>query len=246
MHLASDRLYFTILIATGIHAVVLLGLNFSTSTPPAIAPPLALELLRGGDPKSIAGSQNPPQPSQTPAVRTQPSAAKSSPAIRPTDKEAGPQPEQKPSVPPSQQRPFTLDPSQVIQQIAALDDQRQQQLGDSRTRNLSNVGAPSSAESAYLAMWRRKCERIGANNYPPGRLQGELTMRVTIHHSGELLDVRVLRSSGYPVLDQAALTTVRQAAPYQPFNVDMRKRYDQLVFTRTWQFSQRATTINVN
>ena len=71
-------------------------------------------------------------------------------------------------------------------------------------------------------------------------------MRVTIHHSGELLDVSVLRSSGHPALDQAALTTVRQASPYQPFNVDMRKRYDQLVFTRTWQFSQRATTINVN
>lgn len=246
MDLASDRLYFTILIATGIHAVVLLGLNFSASTPPAIAPPLALELLRGGDPKSIAGLQNPPPPSLTPVTQTQPPAEKPSPAIRPTDKEADPQPEQKPSVSPSQLRPFTLAPSQVIQQIAALDDQRQQQLGDSRTRNLSNVGAPSSAESAYLAMWRRKCERIGANNYPPGKLQGELTMRVTIHHSGELLDVSVLRSSGHPALDQAALTTVRQASPYQPFNVDMRKRYDQLVFTRTWQFSQRATTINVN
>ena len=93
-------------------------------------------------------------------------------------------------------------------------------------------------------MWRRKCERMGSNNYPPGGLQGELTMRVVIHHSGKLLDVTLLRSSGHRILDEAALETVRQAAPYQPFNVAMRKRYDRLSFTRTWQFSRRGASIN--
>ena len=91
---------------------------------------------------------------------------------------------------------------------------------------------------------RFKCERLGGNNYPVGRLQGELTMRVVIHHSGRLLEVTLLRSSGHPALDEAALRTVRQAAPYQPFNVDMRKRYDELSFTRTWQFSRRGAAIN--
>ena len=109
---------------------------------------------------------------------------------------------------------------------------------------MENVGAPSTDEAAYLAMWRRKCERLGGNNYPPGRLQGELTMRVVIHHTGQLLEVALLRSSGHPILDEAALETVRQAAPYQPFNVAMRKRYDQLSFTRTWQFSRRGASIN--
>jgi protein TonB len=46
------------------------------------------------------------------------------------------------------------------------------------------------------------------------------------------------------VLDATALKTVRQAAPYQPFNVDMRKRYDELTFTRTWQFSRSGSSIN--
>ena len=45
-------------------------------------------------------------------------------------------------------------------------------------------------------------------------------------------------------VDAAALKTVRQAAPYQPFNVDMRKRYDELTFTRTWQFSRSGSFIN--
>ena len=61
--------------------------------------------------------------------------------------------------------------------------------------------------------------------------------------SGKLLGVALLRSSGHPILDEAALATVRQAA-YQPFNVAMRKRYDRLSFTRTWQFSRRGASIN--
>ena len=76
------------------------------------------------------------------------------------------------------------DRESVVQQILRLDQQAEQKLGDSRTRHLTNVGTQNTDETAYLAMWRRKCERIGSNNYPPGKLQGELTMRVVIHHSG--------------------------------------------------------------
>ena len=35
-------------------------------------------------------------------------------------------------------------------------------------------------------MWRRKCERIGRINYPPGNIQGELVMRVSILSNGYL------------------------------------------------------------
>ena len=55
---------------------------------------------------------------------------------------------------------------------------------------------------------------------------------------GSLQEVRVLKSSGHRQLDTAALATVRQAAPFQPFNVEMRKAYDRLEFTRWWQFTK--------
>jgi protein TonB len=93
-------------------------------------------------------------------------------------------------------------------------------------------------------MWRRKCERIGRVNYPPGNIQGDLVMRVSILSSGQLDYVRIVRSSGSSLLDNAALQTVRQAAPYQPFSVDMRKAYDRLEFTRTWQYSKFGTDID--
>ena len=92
-------------------------------------------------------------------------------------------------------------------------------------------------------MWRQKCERIGAINYPAGQLEGEVLILVSILSDGTLEEVRVLKSSGHRQLDQAALATVRQAAPFQPFNVEMRKSYDRLEFTRWWQFSKRRTRL---
>ena len=248
MQISRQRLYFTGVLALGVHVVVLLGFNSSSRQPEPVSPPLSIALQRAGDAQTQDGSQtaaDTPQtaetrkaqpfsgPPETPTQNQTPEAA-ASPKLRPTP------------LPPEsigRLKP-TLDRQSLTQQILNLDQQAEKKLGDSRTRHLTNVSAPSTDEAAYLAMWRRKCERMGGNNYPPGRLQGELTMRVVIHHTGKLLDVALLRSSGHPILDEAALETVRQAAPYQPFNVSMRKRYDRLSFTRTWQFSRRGASIN--
>lgn len=259
MQISQERLCFTTLVAAGLHTVVLLGLNISLSQPLPISSPIAIKLQQGGDALTADGSAVPPRAQSQTQAQTQ-VQPRNQPKAQPTQAIAGPIPSRSitaPSAEPNRentkssqqavaQRPRTavFDRQAMRQQIAQLDQQTARRLGDSRLRNLAEVGALSASESAYLAMWRRKCERLGGNNYPVGRLQGELTMRVVIHHSGRLLEVTLLRSSGHPALDEAALRTVRQAAPYQPFNVDMRKRYDELSFTRTWQFSRRGAAIN--
>jgi len=135
-----------------------------------------------------------------------------------------------------------FDREQMIREIASLEAriaaEKQALANRPRTRTLNTVAARSAAEAAYLNMWREKCERIGRANYPPGGLQGEVLMLVSILSDGSLEAVRILKSSGHQQLDQAALNTVRQASPYQPFNVEMRKSYDRLEFTRTWQFTK--------
>lgn len=140
-----------------------------------------------------------------------------------------------------------LDTERLVQEIASLEAriaQDQQALAKMpRTKRINSVTTRSAAEAAYLNMWRQKCERIGRANYPPGALEGEVLMLVSILHDGTLQDVRILKSSGHRQLDQAALATVRQAAPYQPFNVEMRKAYDVLEFTRTWQFSKAGSAL---
>ncbi len=140
-----------------------------------------------------------------------------------------------------------LDREKLVQEIASLEAriaQDQQALAKMpRTKRLSSVTTRSASEAAYLNMWRQKCERIGRSNYPAGGLEGEVLMLVSILADGTLEEVRILNSSGHRELDQAALATVRQAAPYQPFNVEMRKAYDRLEFTRTWQFSKAGAAL---
>ncbi len=66
---------------------------------------------------------------------------------------------------------------------------------------------------------------------------------VSILADGTLEEVRVLKTSGHDQLDKAALATIRQAAPFQPFNVEMRKAYDRLEFTRWWQFNRVRSSL---
>ena len=249
--LPRDRFYFTTLLAAGIHAVLLLGLSFNQVPQQRTAAPIAIELKQGGDAITQDEAQEQPkalsEPKSDPPKSVQ---APQNPANQQTLERLGPASKLSQAtsaiatnaVSPSQSR--ALDARQLAKQIVLFDQRTRQTQGDARRRDLSTAGALSAAESAYLAMWRRKCERLGGKNYPAGGLQGELTLRVSIHHTGRLLDVGLLRSSGHPALDAAALKTVRQAAPYQPFNVDMRKRYDELTFTRTWQFSRSGSFIN--
>ena len=65
-------------------------------------------------------------------------------------------------------------------------------------------------------------------------------MLVTVRSSGELEDIRILKSSGYAVLDEAAIRIVRMAAPYAPFPEELRATADKLEILRTWQFEQNA------
>ena len=245
--LPRDRFYFTALLAAGIHAVLLLGLSFNQAPQQITAAPIVIELKQGGDAITQDGAQE--QPKALPESKSDLQAPQNQ-ANQQTLERLGPASKlsqaasaiaTKP-VSPSQSR--ALDTRHLAEQIVLFDQRERKTQGDARRRDLSTAGALSAAESAYLAMWRRKCERLGGNNYPAGRLQGELTLRVSIHHTGRLLNVGLLRSSGHQALDAAALKTVRQAAPYQPFNVDMRKRYDELTFTRTWQFSRSGSFIN--
>lgn len=138
--------------------------------------------------------------------------------------------------------PSLLDRDRLVQEIASLEARiaaDQQALARMpRTKRINSVSTRSAVEAAYLDAWRQKCERIGAINYPAG-FEGEVLILVSILADGTLENVKVLKGSGYDELDQAALSTVRQAAPFQPFNVDMRKSYDRLEFTRWWQFSRR-------
>ena len=94
--------------------------------------------------------------------------------------------------------------------------------------------------ASYLETWRRKVEAIGNLNYPEEarrrKLYGNLILQVGVRADGSLEEVRVLRSSGSTLLDEAAVRIVNLAAPFAPFPPDIRRETDFLDITRTWQF----------
>jgi protein TonB len=60
---------------------------------------------------------------------------------------------------------------------------------------------------------------------------------VGINSDGTLSNVEIMKSSGYSVLDDAAIRIVKLAAPYAPFTNDL-KDYDRVEIIRTWRFEK--------
>ncbi|MCW9024846.1 MAG: energy transducer TonB [Gammaproteobacteria bacterium] len=94
--------------------------------------------------------------------------------------------------------------------------------------------------ASYLDAWRAKVERIGNLNYPEAALQkkldGNLLLDVAINPDGSIKDIRVLKSSGHKILDEAARRIVRLAAPYPPLSDDIKQDTDILHIPRVWHF----------
>ncbi len=94
--------------------------------------------------------------------------------------------------------------------------------------------------ASYMQAWVLKVERIGNLHYPKEakqtRLRGNVVLDTQITPQGKVLSVDVKTSSGHKLLDDAAVRSVRLAAPFAPFPPDIRKEVDILHITRTWQY----------
>ncbi len=145
-----------------------------------------------------------------------------------------------PRLTPSDQRRL-MDLSQEIASLEArVDTQTNSEAKSPRVRRLTSVSARQAVDAYYLQSWRRKVETVGNLNYPEearrDQLYGSLRLMVSITPDGGLKEVRILDSSGFKVLDDAAIRIVRQAAPFAPFPEEMRQSTDVLEIIRTWQF----------
>ena len=109
-----------------------------------------------------------------------------------------------------------------------------------------STAAKASAIAPYLEKWRLLVERVGTLNYPDAAkklaIEGDLVMDVVLNVDGSLESAKVLRSSGEKILDDGAERIVRIAAPFDPFNDEMKRSFDTLHIIRTWRFSQNTLT----
>jgi periplasmic protein TonB len=94
--------------------------------------------------------------------------------------------------------------------------------------------------AAYMNGWVHRIERVGNLNYPEQareqQLHGDVILTVGLNRDGSVNSIDVTQSSGYPVIDKAAIAIVRLCAPFPALPPNDKEKVDILYITRTWQF----------
>ena len=125
---------------------------------------------------------------------------------------------------------------------AQLDLRREEYARRPRKYTISSASTQKARDALYLDNWRRRIEAVGNVNYPEEarrrQIYGSLRMMVSLYPDGRVNDIQILRSSGYNLLDQAAIQIVNLAAPFEPFPEEMRAEADILEIIRTWRFHE--------
>ncbi len=184
-------------------------------------------------------------PPAAPPPSTQPEPAKTVVTTRSPQQQKAEVKQQTQPQPEPQSAP-AFDSSQLSAEIASLEAELAKDV--ERYAKRPRVSRQNSAATMrdisawYRDEWRKKVERIGNLNYPDEarrqQIYGSLRMLVTINRDGTVRELRVIESSGQPVLDDAALRIVRLAAPFAPFTGELAQKYDQVEIIRTWRFER--------
>ena len=147
---------------------------------------------------------------------------------------------EKPPLPPTPSATTLMMNSLKIASLSAQIKRKLQAKAERPRRKFISASTKEYKYAYYMEAWRAKVERVGNLNYPDAarkdKLSGSLILDVALNKDGSINQITVRRSSGYQVLDDAALRIVKLAAPYSPFPEHIREETDILHITRTWQF----------
>lgn len=262
---SGDRLVVSLLIAAALHALVILGISFAPEEPQPEdrAPTLDITLVPkrdtpppeeadylaqvsqdgGGNTAEKVRAQLEQQARQAAAPPPEPTpTAQTQELVRP-DAERRVQTSEA-AAPPEPNRPASA--AELINrslELASLDAQLRQSMQAYSQRPRQTFISARTQEfrhASYMTEWVAKVERVGNLNYPDEArrqgVSGNLMLQVSINPDGSVRNIRLLRSSGHKVLDDAAIRIVQLAAPFAPLPPEIRKDTDILHITRTWEF----------
>lgn len=147
---------------------------------------------------------------------------------------------EKPEIPPTPSAMTLMANSFKIASLSAEIRRKLQTKAERPRRKFISASTKEYKYAAYMEAWRSKVERVGNLNYPDAarkqKISGSLILDVALNKDGSINEVTVRRSSGYKILDDAAIRIVELASPYSPFPAKIREETDILHITRTWQF----------
>ncbi len=260
---SGDRLAYALFLAAVVHAVVILGVAFDASDPasPEQVPTLEVTLL-----DSPPADDVPPPDADYLAQANQRGAGNTEEDVTPefADRPPAPRPDQvlerglelsfaAISPPRAKETDQLMTPESALSvtrpERAEQSGQQAQAppeggvlrvTGDGRREYFIAVNTRESRFAEYLAGWKARMERLGTVNFPTAArrsgLAGQPVLEVALAADGRLEDVRIVRSSGHPSLDRAAMDLVKLGSPFDPFPPKVRASYDVLRFAYEWRF----------
>lgn len=206
-----------------VHALLLAGLPYWQPDPPTGVATVNIELA----PLTAPASVTEPAPGPPTDEQTSPSPPR---AARPTPSPAPPTPaaaDAEPSTPPARQKtpsPARPQPDNVTAAPATEPPPATKPATTQAPAAPSPATAPPTATSA--PDWRIRYtqalrDALAAHHRYPSRakrfgLTGTVRVAFTIQRDGRFADIHVARSAETPMLDQAALDTVRSLGRFQP------------------------------
>ena len=114
---------------------------------------------------------------------------------------------------------------------------------------VTGINAKQNRFASYKEAWRDKIESVGNLNYPEAAVRenvsGDLLLDVAINPDGTVSKIKVIRSSGKPVLDDAAINIVNMAAPFSPLTREILKDTDILHISLRWNFRMKSLSTEV-
>ncbi|NBO41110.1 MAG: energy transducer TonB [Betaproteobacteria bacterium] len=132
---------------------------------------------------------------------------------------------------------------QLLDMLAEIEKRISEQNARPRTRYVS----PSTAQVSYAVyhhQMRRLIEDRGTRFFPQSngqKLYGSLTLVVTVNAHGKVISSELLKSSGNPALDLAALDIATHAGPFGDFTREMKLEFDQLALVSRYTFKSNNT-----
>lgn len=122
----------------------------------------------------------------------------------------------------------------------------EKRINEENQRPKKRYISPATREEVYAVYYdglRRKIEDRGTSNFPESggrKLYGELTMIITVNHTGSVLNTEVVQPSGNATLDRRAEAIVR-GLDFGRFSDAMRRRADQIVVVSRFRFTRDET-----
>jgi protein TonB len=184
----------------------------------------------GVSPVPVNPAAPPPEPQRAQAVVT---TAGDSEQLAPTEEQVP-----TPDAPLPTSR-HLIEQSVEMARLAAEIDRDSRNYAKRPKRKFISANTAEYEFAAYMRAWVGRVERIGNLNYPDEarrrNLLGQLLMTVAVRRDGSVERIDIIRSSGFPVLDEAALRIVRLGEPYPPLP-ETSEDIEILHITRTWEF----------